>query len=770
VKITIDLLDGTGPRDYSSTIDAKHPLKIVRKLNEPSTCTFGVLSTGTSPTLLRNSRIVVGNDSGVLYFTGYVATEPVLEYLGAGVEGTTFSAVIFAISDELLLDRQELSRSSNTSGQPASTLMSTLISRAGGLLQLAGGTGSPLLGRFSPQETESWSKNAQVVASTARSSYRALNGSVSLAPIGTTVHQLSEADGTLQVQTLTAAKTKMLVNDATLCGEEEPSAYVTELFQGDGTTAVFNLTAKPFTSTGSGKTWYQDDFNSPSIDTRMWQVVDPGSHLAVTAAGLTFNGGSGIEGQTYLSSVNTLEIGGSLLLEASGVSLGAGSDGLLLSLCRGASTEANCFAGFRVKQVSGSTCLVPVVGGTEAGAALPISTGNLYTLRLRVYSVEAQRVLESFYSLGDAGLEQFGGNLIPAAASVLMEVQETVNGIPGVATILYDGSISQAPAVCSLVLASSTSLTGSLRSMRVWERIPVWVQVEPQGGGWASKRVGTKSTDGDCKLDSAGTLRFFAGSVPPAGSSISVCYRTRRRAIARLSQPASVTAESRGAIPGTSRLTGTLTRPKARSSADCENGALALLNTSCSRSAALEGKYTMAVLDGDTTQADVWPGDLLAINFASGAFQSDVVVREVKLDLTPSAPELLQYTIDVANDWARELSLAVSSAVPADAWIPQSPDIPVLSNLPNLSAQVSGGTIAVDAGMAPPTGGGFEVRRRDWAFGPGTDSDLVLRSPVQHFNIPRWAAAEQYYIRMYDGSTPPVYSRFSSAVFLNLPM
>jgi hypothetical protein len=28
---------------------------------------------------------------------------------------------------------------------------------------------------------------------------------------------------------------------------------------------------------------------------------------------------------------------------------------------------------------------------------------------------------------------------------------------------------------------------------------------------------------------------------------------------------------------------------------------------------------------------------------------------------------------------------------------------------------------------------------------------------------------EQYYIRMYDGSTPPNYSRFSSAVFVNLP-
>ena len=76
----------------------------------------------------------------------------------------------------------------------------------------------------------------------------------------------------------------------------------------------------------------------------------------------------------------------------------------------------------------------------------------------------------------------------------------------------------------------------------------------------------------------------------------------------------------------------------------------------------------------------------------------------------------------------------------------------------------------MDAGTAPPAGGGFEVRRRDWDFGLGVDQDLVLRSPVRNFSIPREGQVEQYYVRMYDGSAPPVYSRFSSAVFTNLPV
>ncbi len=83
---------------------------------------------------------------------------------------------------------------------------------------------------------------------------------------------------------------------------------------------------------------------------------------------------------------------------------------------------------------------------------------------------------------------------------------------------------------------------------------------------------------------------------------------------------------------------------------------------------------------------------------------------------------------------------------------------------------VTSSQINVSANVTPPTGGGFEVRRRDWSFGPGTNSDLVLRSPVPNFIIPREAVMEQYYIRMYDGSTPPNYSRFSAAVFVNLPL
>ncbi len=110
-----------------------------------------------------------------------------------------------------------------------------------------------------------------------------------------------------------------------------------------------------------------------------------------------------------------------------------------------------------------------------------------------------------------------------------------------------------------------------------------------------------------------------------------------------------------------------------------------------------------------------------------------------------------------------------------DAVLPQTASSApgeVLANLQQLTISALTETaLQVDAGTAPPAGGGFEVRRKDWEFGAAVDpADLVLRSPVRGLSIPRAAQVERFYVRMYDASTPPVYSRFSSAVFVNWPV
>ena len=143
------------------------------------------------------------------------------------------------------------------------------------------------------------------------------------------------------------------------------------------------------------------------------------------------------------------------------------------------------------------------------------------------------------------------------------------------------------------------------------------------------------------------------------------------------------------------------------------------------------------------------------------------------IESTSSSPEVLQYVVDFANDWAETIAMKLSSAISREVYLPQEPETTAGNYLANLNAlqvsSISTTSVAVNAEVNAPTGGGFEVRSQDYTFGSAGGEGLVLRSPVPNFTITRSADEEQFFIRMYDGSTPPLYSRISSAIFTNAP-
>jgi hypothetical protein len=95
----------------------------------------------------------------------------------------------------------------------------------------------------------------------------------------------------------------------------------------------------------------------------------------------------------------------------------------------------------------------------------------------------------------------------------------------------------------------------------------------------------------------------------------------------------------------------------------------------------------------------------------------------------------------------------------------------VLANLTGLTVTtLNGHTVEIDTGVMPPVGGGFEIRRRDFAFMQGEDPGLVARASLPRMAFLRETANDRFYIRMYDGATPPNYSEFSTALFINLPL
>jgi hypothetical protein len=167
----------------------------------------------------------------------------------------------------------------------------------------------------------------------------------------------------------------------------------------------------------------------------------------------------------------------------------------------------------------------------------------------------------------------------------------------------------------------------------------------------------------------------------------------------------------------------------------------------------------------------VWPGDALELNAPSANLNAQVVVRSVALTYTASCPDLVHYAITFANDWAEDLAIKTSSAVPTDAWLP-APVSPTY--LPNLSAlavtAMSGPNVTINTGVTAPNGGGIEIRRRDNCFMPGADPDVVMRGSQSTMTFARASASDRFYIRMYNGSNPPSYSEFSAALIFNLPL
>ncbi|HTD55271.1 MAG TPA: hypothetical protein VK670_07800, partial [Silvibacterium sp.] len=674
MKLTIDNLDGRGAVDYSQTVVATEKFHIQRQLNEPSLCSFTIApSVANLGTPIRHGRVVVADDTGIILFTGYIASEPSILVVGQSSEGAAVHMAVSAISDEVLLDTQPLPQSQAGVASQANQLLQGLNARlgvAGISFALAESNGT--ISHFVADAAQTWSQNAGALASMARSAYRAVNGTVMMMPVGSIVHTLNEASGTLELSALQASMVKALANDITVCGEKEPGAYVTEFFQGDGSTLLFDLTEEPYFPPASKTKPLIDLFQEPTINTQIWQVSDPGSHLSLTASGLTCAGGNGIDGDTTLSTVNQLEMGGSIVQEAGGVQFGAITQGILNGVYDGAISIQNCFAGFQITQTSGTTTISPLVNGAVAGSSFTPVSGHMYMLRLRIYCNEMQRVLQSYNSIDDTGTHTYGGVFLNSSGNVQLEVQDTTNGVAGAPVILYSGSVGNLPGAMTLALVNSANLQCRVASFEVSQQGPVWVISTPSGGGPIVRRLGTTAQGADCKIERTGRLRFYAASTPQAGELIAISYRTSHRAVARLANAQSITQESsNGQLPGTAAWIGTVTSPPARSSVDCENAASALLDMATSRAAAWKGKYSAWNME---QQGDVWPGDVLAVSSTSAGLIANVVVRKVQIELMCTWPGLVEYVIEFANDWADALAVKTSKVVPADVWLPQQPE------------------------------------------------------------------------------------------------
>jgi hypothetical protein len=345
--------------------------------------------------------------------------------------------------------------------------------------------------------------------------------------------------------------------------------------------------------------------------------------------------------------------------------------------------------------------------------------------------------------------------------------------------VLYDGAAGYLPATYTVAVASSINLIGTVRSFYLKGLGTGWVSSTVPGGTARTRRLGTLADASECHLTRTGALTFYTGNAPVPGEIIAVNYRTIGRAVGRAVNaadgPGSQAALAAAGAPATAVWIGTVTEPKGRSSLDCRNAATALVTAASSVSAAWSGVYRTTnialALTSGSGGADVWPGDTLLLASASLGLDVQVAVRSVTLEYGASSPDVVRYGIEFSNDWANDLAIKTSRLVPADAWLPAAVSPTYLANLKALTVTgITDAAVSVAANATPPSGGGFEVRRRDFVFQAGTDVDLVMRSAVANFEIPRATEADRFYVRMYDGASPPNYSEFSVGLFVNLPL
>jgi hypothetical protein len=770
--------------EYTAGLDAIKPLTIVRKLNEPSTCRLwlSLPTSGVLPVPLRNQSLVVTGDDGRVYFTGYLAVSPLAEYAGLGLTGPKYRLALEAVSDEILLDTQLLPPSAGTTGLTAGEILQGLVTRTGFTgLRTTGLSLSVPVSQFVPEAGAKWSVLAGQAAAQGRAAYRAVNGALSLAQVGTTVHALNETNGTLALDSLTftangtGAAARALANDVTVCGAEEPVAYVTEYFLGDGTTLTFPLSEIPYFGPAASEKIIWELFQEPEIDLRYWSYASGAAYYSITGAGLTINGGTGIDGAAPFVWLDAVEAGGTLLLEAVGVTLSPGSTGTLAAVFSGLIQTSDCIAGFAVTSAMGTgvVSVAPLVQGVVAGPSYTLTAGAQYTLRMRLHCPDVERLDQWYRVVGDAGVVAYGGGGTVAQGSIQMEIEQFVDGEGSKPAVLYDGAAGYLPATYTVAAANSINLIGTIRSFFLKGLGTGWVTSTVPGGTARTRRVGTLADAAECHLVRTGSLTFYTGNAPVAGEIVAVNYRTVGRAVGRAVNAASQAALAAVGTPPTAAWIGSVTEPKGRSSLDCRNAATALVTAASSVSAAWSGSYRtsnfgLAAVSGG---ADVWPGDALLLESASLDLSVQVAVRAVTLEYGASSPDLVRYAIEFSNDWANDLSIKTSRTVPADAWLPAAISPTYLANLTELAVMgITAAAVSVAANATPPSGGGFEVRRRDFAFRAGTDVDLVMRSAVAIFEIPRATEADRFYIRMYDGNTPPNYSEFSVGLFVNLPL
>ncbi len=781
MKLTIDNLDGLGPLDYTASLDTDKNPGVVRKINSPAAFHFGLVAgLGGLAVPVLGGRVMLTLSSGTDLFSGYVVEAPTYQYLGWADGGVIYRYEVQALSDVMLMDQKAPPPHPPFVDRSAGSAFDQLTAEAlPGWFDVSGVKVGDPIPYYSVNPAKKWTASAEEIALSARCSYRDDNSNLFFTPLATNTYALAEDVPTFSPGDLQLQSVNRLVNDLTIVGPLEPSAHVKDYFCGDGYTSYFYMSQKPFTRSSQVALYNRVilDEAYTELDPTHWIVTDPLSAISVSNEHLQVAGGTGVDGHTLLSFIEQVELGGATTLEHGDVVFNGASDGVIGGLYTGAVTIADCVAGFRITPVGDYCSIQALVGGVVTGTPLATQAGHHYVFTTTLYPTETYRMQQVFHSSLYPSGSPRGGGAIACDVRVVLEVQDINPANPASqiapATVLYDDIIAKAPGFCTYALINAGNIQCSLAFTYIWLPVDALVRETPLDGSPVTVLTGSLLDGAACQVTTSPALEFYPEYIPAANELITVSYRGQGHATARVINSASIQEHQRGGDDGVRGSVREIGLPVPRTSADCEIAALALLDDA-GQGWSGEYKAWSQLLPGGA--ADIFPGDGLTVNVASRMAVFTAIVREVDVEIADVAGENSLYTLRFVDAGDPSLDFAFVAALMKQTQVLAPIDVTEVGNyyLADLTdaevTNVGSTTVTIDAGFTPPAGCGIEVRYTDEGWGNGYNGNLIGRFTSSTFTLSRYARAQDYFLRSYDNSTSPKYSRYSAALHVDYPL
>ena len=781
MKLLIDNLDSRGAQDYTALVDSSKSPSVVRKLNSPAELKMSLVAGGGSFVVpVIGARVTLTFSTGNDLFTGYVVQTPTYQYLGWADRGLVYRYEIAALSDVMLMDQKAPPPHPPFVDRNAGDAFRQLTAEAlPGWFDVSGVAAGDPISYYSVNPAKKWTASAAEIALAARCFYRDDNGKLFFAPLGANTYALAENAVTFSPAGLQLQSVNRLVNDLTILGQVEPSAHVKDYFVGDGFTAKFYLSQKPFTRSNQIPLYNRTilDETYAVLDLTHWIVTDPQHVISVSNGQLQIGGGTGTDGQTLFNFIEKIELGGALVMEHGDVVFNAASDGVIGGLYAGVVSIAGCVAGFRVTPVGANCNIQALVGGSVTGTALATQVGHHYVFTTQLYPTEVYRRQQVFHSSAHPSGGARGGGAITCNVRVVLEVHDIDPTNPATqiapATVLYDGLIANAPGFCTYALINARSMQCSVAFTFVWLPVDALVRSTLPGQNTRTRRTGSLRAGAECHVSTEPALQVYPEYIPAANELLEVSYRGQGHAMARVRNSASIVAHQRGGDDGVRGSVREIGLPVPRTAADCETAALALLDDSGQGWAGEYQAWSQFLPDG---AADIFPGDGLAVSVPSRMASFGAIVREVEVEIVDIVGENSRYTVRFVDAGDPSLDFVFVTALVKQTQVLVPIDVSMVGNvyLPDLTdaevTNVTSTTVTMNVGFTPVAGGGIEVRYTDAGWGVANNRNLVGRFTNSSFTLTRYARAQTYFLRSYDGSGPPKYSRYSTALHVDYPL